>query len=85
MTPAKSTKDSEASKDGEASSIDFESMTYEELVGTLENLTSAMSSSEVGIEEATDLYERATQVHRLATLRLDAIRDRIEKLEQSDV
>jgi exodeoxyribonuclease VII small subunit len=61
---------------------EWDSMSYEELVGTLEELTGRMASGDVGIEEATDLYEKATAVHRIATLRLETIRQRIETLEE---
>lgn len=53
---------------------------FEELVGALEDLTRRMSSGEVGIEEATELYERAGIVQRAAAERLERVRERIEKV-----
>jgi exodeoxyribonuclease VII small subunit len=55
-------------------------MTYEELIEALEELTEQMASGAIGIEEATDLYERATLLHRAAADRLAAIEARIAHL-----
>jgi exodeoxyribonuclease VII small subunit len=66
-----------------AEGIDDASLTFEQLVGALEELTDRMASGELGIEEATDLYERAEHLHRLATDRLVGIQERIEKLNPS--
>ncbi|MGH3576444.1 MAG: exodeoxyribonuclease VII small subunit [Mycobacterium sp.] len=55
-------------------------LTYEELVANLEDLTARMSSPEVGIEEAADLYEQARLVHRAASERLERVRSRIDRL-----
>ncbi|HVE46210.1 MAG TPA: exodeoxyribonuclease VII small subunit [Acidimicrobiales bacterium] len=59
---------------------DVSSMTYEQLVDALEQLTSRMADGDVGIEEAVDLYERAGHLHAQATERLARIQDRIERL-----
>lgn len=59
----------------------FESLTYEQLVEMLEDLTRRIASGEVGIEEASELYERAGEIHRLAAERLAQVRARIEKLD----
>ena len=64
-----------------ATDAELAKLRYEELIATLEGLTRRMSDPEVGIEEATDLYERARVVHRMATERLDAIRKRIDEME----
>jgi exodeoxyribonuclease VII small subunit len=53
---------------------------YEELVAELEELTQRMSSADIGIEEAADLYERAGGLHNQARARLDQVRARIEAL-----
>ncbi|HEY3702295.1 MAG TPA: exodeoxyribonuclease VII small subunit [Acidimicrobiales bacterium] len=60
---------------------DLETLTYEELVEKLEDLTRRIASGEVGIEEASELYERAGVVHRLAAERLVQVRARIERLD----
>lgn len=60
---------------------DLETLTYEELVEKLEDLTRRIASGEVGIEEASELYERAGVIHRLATERLAQVRARIERLD----
>ena len=59
---------------------DLDSMTYEELIEALEALTEQMASGVIGIEEAADLYERATVLHRAATDRLAAVEARIARL-----
>lgn len=57
-----------------------ESLTYEQLVETLEELTRRMSDGAIGIEEAVDLYERAGQLHAQAAERLARVQARIERL-----
>lgn len=59
---------------------DGSSMTYEELVDALEQLTHRMADGDVGIEEAVDLYERAGRLHAQASERLDRIQERIARL-----
>lgn len=56
------------------------SMTYEELVEALEQLTHRMADGDVGIEEAVELYERAGRLHEQASQRLARIQDRIARL-----
>jgi exodeoxyribonuclease VII small subunit len=56
-------------------------LTYEQLVEMLEDLTRRIASGEVGIEEASELYERAGAIHRLAAERLAQVRARIERLD----
>lgn len=59
---------------------DGESMTYEQLVESLERLTQRMADGDVGIEEAVDLYEQAGRIHAQAAERLARIKDRIATL-----
>ncbi|HLG92493.1 MAG TPA: exodeoxyribonuclease VII small subunit [Acidimicrobiales bacterium] len=59
---------------------DLESMSYEQLVELLEQLARRMSSGEVGIEEAAELYEQAQAVHKAARQRLDRVARRIAEL-----
>ena len=59
---------------------DFDQLTFEQLVALLEELIERMASGDIGIEEATTLYERANRVHQLAASRLDQVRDRVERL-----
>jgi exodeoxyribonuclease VII small subunit len=56
------------------------SMTYEQLVEALEQLTHRMADGGVGIEEAVELYERAGRLHAHASDRLARIQDRIARL-----
>lgn len=57
-----------------------ESLTYEQLVEALEELTRRMADGAIGIEEAVDLYERAGQLHAQAAERLARVQARIERL-----
>lgn len=59
---------------------DESSMTYEELVDALEQLTHRMAEGDIGIEEAVELYERAGRLHEQASERLARIQDRIARL-----
>lgn len=54
--------------------------TFEQLVEELEATIARMSSGNLGIEEVTDLYERAGRLHALASERLAAISARIDAL-----
>lgn len=60
------------------------SLSYEELVTRLEATIEQMSAGDLGIEEVTDLYERAGRLHEAAAQRLERIRDRIEHLTAAD-
>ncbi|HEY1634355.1 MAG TPA: exodeoxyribonuclease VII small subunit [Acidimicrobiales bacterium] len=62
---------------------DLSALTYEELVEKLEDLTRRIAAGEVGIEEASELYERAGVIHRLAAERLAQVKARIERLDGS--
>lgn len=64
----------------ERAEADVSSMTYEELVDALEQLTHRMADGDVGIEEAVDLYERAGRLHAQAAERLARIQERIARL-----
>ena len=59
---------------------DVSSMTYEQLVDSLEELTHRMADGDVGIEEAVELYERAGRLHAQAADRLAGIQERIARL-----
>lgn len=61
-----------------------ESLTYEQLVEALEELTRRMSDGAIGIEEAVDLYERAGQLHAQAAERLARVQARIERLAAAE-
>ena len=63
--------------------IDGEGLTYEQLVAKLEELTGRMAAGDIGIEEATALYEEAGRLHALAADRLARVQERIAKLQQT--
>jgi exodeoxyribonuclease VII small subunit len=55
--------------------------TFEEIVAELEALTDRMAAGDIGIEEATALYEEAGRLHSLAADRLARVQERIAKLQ----
>ena len=57
--------------------------TFEDLVAELESLTDRMAAGDIGIEEATELYEQAGRLHALAAERLASVQERIAKLQGS--
>ena len=63
-----------------SSSDSPDSMSYEQLVESLEHLTERMSDGDIGIEEAVDLYERAGRLEALARTRLERVQQRINAL-----
>jgi exodeoxyribonuclease VII small subunit len=66
--------------DPEERDLPLSSMSFEELVDTLDGLARRISSGEVGIEEAARLYELAGAVHEEASLRLEGVRAKVEGL-----
>ncbi|HZD64499.1 MAG TPA: exodeoxyribonuclease VII small subunit [Acidimicrobiales bacterium] len=80
-SPAPGSGDLGRTDEGPPGLPDLDTLSYEELVDLLEDLTRRMSSGEVGIEAATDLYEQAGVVHHAASERLARVRDRLAALE----
>ena len=58
--------------------------TFEQLVTELEALTDRMAAGDIGIEEATALYEEAGRLHALAADRLARVQERIANLQAND-
>jgi exodeoxyribonuclease VII small subunit len=63
----------------------WETMTFEQLVAELEQLTERMASGDIGIEEVADLYEKAERLHALAAERLAKVQARIDALAARDL
>lgn len=61
-----------------------ESLSYEELVEALEELTGRMADGAIGIEEVVELYEQAGRLHALAAERLARVQARIDALAPAD-
>jgi exodeoxyribonuclease VII small subunit len=57
-----------------------ESKTFEQLLAELEGVTDRLAGGELGIEAATDLYERAERLHALAAARLAQVQERVDRL-----
>ena len=58
---------------------------FEAPLAELEAGTDRLAHGQIGIDEAAELYEHATALHRLAAERLDAVRARVERLRDSEV
>lgn len=56
------------------------SLTFEQILAVLEDVTNRMANGDLGIEAATDLYEQAELLHAAAQARLDAVEARIAKM-----
>ena len=65
---------------GPAPAGDDTTKTFEQLLAELEAVTDRLAGGELGIEAATDLYERAEYLHGLATSRLAQVQERIDRL-----
>lgn len=70
-----------ASDGGDGGGMELGKLSFEELLEHLEGLVAQLSSGEVGIEAAADLYEQAGQVYNEAKTRLDTVQARIESLK----
>lgn len=57
---------------------------FEDLLAELEAVTDRLANGEIGIEEAAELYEHASALHRQAAERLDAVRARVERLRDAE-
>ena len=57
---------------------------FEEVVAELEDLVRRMSATDIGIEEAADLYEKARSLHDAAAARLEAVEARIAELSEEE-
>ncbi|HEX3539167.1 MAG TPA: exodeoxyribonuclease VII small subunit [Acidimicrobiales bacterium] len=60
--------------------MDPDQLSFEDLMAELEALTDRLATGQIGIEEATDLYEQAERLHALATERLAKVQARIDAL-----
>jgi exodeoxyribonuclease VII small subunit len=58
----------------------LDTLTFEQILGVLEDVTGRMASGDIGIEAATDLYEQAEILHAAAEARLAAVESRISRL-----
>lgn len=54
--------------------------TFEDLMSELEEVTGRLAAGDLGIEAAAELYERAERLHAAATVKLQQVRQRVEKL-----
>ena len=56
-----------------------ETKSFEQLLAELEAVTDRLAGGELGIEAATDLYERAERLHGLASARLAQVQERVDR------
>ena len=68
--------------DGEvtAGGVSVPAATFEELLAELETITARLAAGDLGIEAAADLYQRAEELHALASARLEQVKARVEGL-----
>jgi len=59
---------------------DVDALTFEQLLDELERTIDRMANGALGIEEVTDLYERAGKLHDAAARRLASVQERIQSL-----
>jgi len=71
--------------DGVVPSEEDATRSFEDLLDELEAVTDRLAGGELGIEAAADLYERAERLHALASARLAAVRERVERLREPPV
>lgn len=64
---------------------DLSRRTFEDLLTELERTAMAMDRGEIGIEEAADLYERASALHAAAAERLSGVQRRLAELRGTSV
>ena len=57
-----------------------DSRSFEDVVTELEDVVRRMSATDIGIEQAADLYEKARSLHDAAAARLEAVEARIAEL-----
>jgi exodeoxyribonuclease VII small subunit len=57
-----------------------ESLTFEQIMTELEAANERLSSGELGIEAAVELYERAERLGALARARLEELQARVDRL-----
>ncbi len=77
-TRTSSTPSSGPVDDGEAEG--FAGRSFESLVTELEDVARRMDSNELGIEEAAELYARASSLHHAASERLERVAQRVQDL-----
>jgi exodeoxyribonuclease VII small subunit len=62
---------------------EFENLSFEQLLDELESVTKQIENREIGIEAATDLYERAGKLHAAAAQRLASVEERIRSIDSN--
>jgi exodeoxyribonuclease VII small subunit len=60
---------------------DLAQFSFEDLLAELEMVTARIEGRDIGIEAATDLYERARRLHRVASDRLASVEARIQSID----
>jgi exodeoxyribonuclease VII small subunit len=55
-------------------------MTFEQIVAELESVAQTMDNGTIGIEAATELYARASELHAAARQRLVDVTSKVEAL-----
>ncbi len=61
----------------------LEGLSFEQILEELESVTRQIESRDIGIESATDLYERAGLLHAAASQRLASVEARIKAIDDA--
>ena len=69
---------------GPGTAHDTASMSYEQIVEALEEITRRMADGEAGIEESAALYEQAKRLEASARERLQRVQSRIDALADDE-
>ncbi|MBO0730273.1 MAG: exodeoxyribonuclease VII small subunit [Acidimicrobiaceae bacterium] len=62
---------------------DNDGRSFEELLDELEAITERLATGELGIEAATELFERAQELHGRASARLAEVQARVDRLARA--
>ncbi len=65
------------------SSQPLHELSFEQILEELETVTRQIESRDIGIESATDLYERAGLLHAAASTRLASVEARIKAIDDA--
>ncbi|GAC1479738.1 MAG: hypothetical protein NVS1B12_17260 [Acidimicrobiales bacterium] len=64
--------------------VDLSSLSFEEIVELLEQMTRRMAAGDIGIEAVADLYEQAGRLHAEAAERLEGVRRRLGSISSNE-
>ncbi len=72
-----------ASSDSLKIPADISKMTFEQALESLEEIVDRLEGGEVSLEESIETYTRGTQLKRHCEAKLQAAKERVEKIEMA--